>query len=71
MEIPAFNPHPLKEQVKKSGLRYWQLSRMLGGSPSGAHIGNMLNGIYPMTDEVENGLRHILAKIKKPLVSCK
>lgn len=70
MEIPAFNPHPLKEQIKKSGLRYWQLSKMLGG-PSAPHIGNMLNGIYPMSEGVENGLRHILAEIKRPLVSVK
>lgn len=71
MEIPAFNPHPLKEQIRKSGLRYWQLSKMFGGSPSAAHISNMLNGIYPMTEEVEKGLRHILDEIKKPLVACK
>lgn len=70
MEIPALNPHPLKAKIKNSGLRYWQLSKMLGG-PSASHIGNMLSGIYPMSEEVENGLRHILDEIKQPQVICK
>lgn len=67
--IPTSTPHPLKSEIKKARLRLWQLQKAIGYSD--ATICRMLNGIVPMTEEVENGLRHILAEIKQPQVICK
>lgn len=65
MEIPTINPHPLKARIKKLGLRYWQVSRLIGGHPSGPHVGNMLNGIYPFPEEVESKIEHIVNEFEQ------
>jgi hypothetical protein len=67
--IPTSTPHPLKSEIKKARLRLWQLKLAIGISD--AHICRMLNGIVPMTEEVETGIRHLLDEVKQPLVNCK
>lgn len=69
MQIPQLAPHPLKNEIRRAKLRYWQLSRMLGGSPGIATLSNMLNGVRPMDEEVEVGLRSILDEIKQPVTA--
>lgn len=64
MEVPTFNPHPLKNETKKAQLRLWQIQKMLRG-PSEATICRMLNGLLPMSEEVETGLKQILDGIKQ------
>jgi hypothetical protein len=67
--IPVIDPHPLKEEIQKAHIRLWQLKKYIGISD--AHICRMLNGIVPMTEEVETGIRHLLDEVKQPLVTCK
>jgi len=67
--IPTLDPHPLKSEVKKARLRLWQLQKAIGVSD--VYICRMLNGIVPMTEEVETGIKQLLDEIKKPLVSVK
>lgn len=64
MQIPQLNPHPLKDEIKKSRLTYWQIRRLLNGCPSDSTLCRMLNGLIPMSDKVEQGLRQILAEVR-------
>lgn len=70
IEIPELTPHPLKAEVKKAHLTLWQIRKMING-PSESVICRMLNGTHPMSQEVENGLKHILAEIKQPIAATK
>jgi hypothetical protein len=65
MQIPQLTPHPIKSDIRRANLKLWQLSRLLGGSPGTATLSNMLNGVRPMSEEVESGLRNILDEIKQ------
>jgi len=67
--IPICMQHPLKDEVKKARLRLWELQKVTGIDES--QLSRMLNGIYPMTPEVETGIKQLLDEIKKPLVSVK
>jgi hypothetical protein len=69
MQIPSLNHHPFKEQIEKSGLRLWQVAKVVGRSDS--NVSRMLNGIVPMPSEIEAKIRELLAETKKPIVVTK
>jgi hypothetical protein len=69
MQIPSLNPHPLKAEVKKAHLRLWQIQKAIGISD--AHVCRMLNGIVPMSGEVESGIRELLDEAKKHIAVIK
>jgi hypothetical protein len=63
--------HPLKAEIKKLKLQLWKIRRALGGSPSETYISRALNGIDPMTEELESKIREIISEYKRPLVIVK
>ena len=69
MQIPSLNPHPFKEQVEKSGLRLWQVAKVIGRSDS--NVSRMLNGIVPMPSKIEAEIRELLAETKKTIAVTK
>lgn len=69
MQIQEVIPHPLRDEVRKSRLRLWEIQRATGIHES--KISRMLNGISAMAPEVENKIRELLAEIKQPLVTVK
>ena len=50
---------PLKKELKRQKIAYWQLREALGLSEF--KISRMLNGIEPMPQEVEQEIKRILA----------
>ena len=69
MEIQEVIPHPLKKEVRKARLKLWELGRVTGVDEP--RLSRMLNGISPMPEKVETGIRQLLDEIKQPLVSVK
>lgn len=69
MQIPSLNPHPLKAEITKSGLKIWQVAKAVNRSDS--NVSRILNGIVPMPQEIESVIRKLLAEIKKPQAACK
>jgi hypothetical protein len=65
MRIPQHNPHPLKAEIRKLGLTYWQLRTLLGGSPTEGTISRMLNGVWEMPKEIEEKLEQVVVGISR------
>jgi len=61
-------PHYLKEEVKKSRLKLWELQRITGIHEP--QLSRMLNGIQRMPEEAENKIKELLEEIKLSFVSC-
>jgi hypothetical protein len=61
--IPQHNSHPLKSEIRRWGLTYWQLRTLLGGSPSESTICRMLNGVWEMPKDIEEKLEQIVAGV--------
>jgi hypothetical protein len=66
MQYQEVIPHPLRDVVKKARLKLYEIQRFTGVHES--TISRMLNGISPMNQEVEAGIRELLEEIKKTLV---
>jgi len=52
------NEHPFKKEIRKRGIRLWQLRNLTGYSE--ARLGRFLNGIDPMPYDIERLLRTLL-----------
>jgi hypothetical protein len=63
MKIPEHRPHPLKSEIRRLGLTYWQLRTLLGGSPTEGTICRMLNGVWEMSKEIEEKLEEVVAGV--------
>jgi len=70
LRIPVATPHPLKAPLRKSGLTYWQICKIVGLKTE-SDLSRMLGGTKPMPKEVETGLRHILDELKQPVATTK
>jgi len=71
MALPAIKAHPLKAEIEKLHLQLWKIRHALGGSPSETTISRALNGIDPMSQELENKIRGVIEEYKRPLVQVK
>lgn len=60
--IPQHQPHPLKTEIKRVGVTYWQLRILLGGSPSEGKLSRYLNGIEIMPPKLEKRLRQVVTE---------
>lgn len=61
--IPQPKSHPLKGEIRRLELAYWQVRSLLGGRPSEATLSRYLNGIESMPKDVEKKLEKILVEL--------
>jgi hypothetical protein len=59
----VFKPreHPLKSEVRRHGLRLYQLAPVLGASE--ATISRCLNGVQKMPEEMEQNLLKLIVEV--------
>ncbi len=48
--LPSFDVHPFKVELKKLGVRNWQIAKICGISYG--YMSHILNGVVPMPDRV-------------------
>ena len=61
--IPQRKSHPLKGEIRRLELAYWQVRSLLGGYPFEATLSRYLNGIDPMPKDVEEKLQQVVAEV--------
>jgi hypothetical protein len=61
MVLPQPNPHPLKSFFEGRRIRLWQLSHLVGYSPSS--LSNYLNGITMMPPGLERRLSEVAKEV--------
>jgi hypothetical protein len=66
MNLPKFDYHPLKWELKKLKIRLWQLSKILGVSSS--KISNSLNGVIPFEIELKNNIQKIADHTREEMI---
>jgi len=68
MQNLLITPHYLREEVKKSRVRLWELQKITGVHEP--QLSRMLNGIQRMPEEVECKIKELLEEVKQSFVSC-
>ena len=65
--IPQRKSHPLKGEIRRLELAYWQVRSLLGGHPSEATLSRYLNGIEPMPKDIEEKLEEVVTGVARKL----
>jgi hypothetical protein len=61
--IPQRKSHPLKGEIRRLELAYWQVRFLLGGHPSEATLSRYLNGVEPIPKDIEEKLEEVVAGV--------
>jgi hypothetical protein len=63
--VIKFKEHPLKSEIRKHGLRLYELRALCGGRPSESQLSRQLSGIDPMKPHVEARIREVVENLSE------